>query len=234
MSGRACRVIAVCVFVPLLVQAGDIEGGIVIMRRLTKRTVTAPVSSYQRGAGVELGADAAIDPLAFERSHVVVYVEGALGSKPVTASMEQKERRFLPDLLVVPAGSTVAFPNLDPIFHNVFSLSKAKSFDLGNYPRNQSRSVTFAEPGIVFVNCHLHPNMAAAIVVTPNRFYTRGDADGRFTLSGVPPGRHTLVAWHKSAGYFRQEVEVGASGTVNVQFSIPLGPEGPIQQAHAH
>ncbi|MCX6625170.1 MAG: carboxypeptidase regulatory-like domain-containing protein, partial [Acidobacteria bacterium] len=113
--------------------------------------------------------------------------------------------------------------NLDPIFHNIFSLSKPKNFDLGNYPQNQSRSVTFAKPGVVFLNCHLHPNMSAAIVVTPNRWCARAGSDGKFRLPGLPPGKYTVVAWHKTAGLFRQEIVVrGGETTVPIQFLIPL------------
>ncbi|QOY88135.1 hypothetical protein [Paludibaculum fermentans] len=232
MIGGVLRLVPLLLLAAHVARTADIEGNILILRKLTKRTVTASAGAYQRGTPVELGTDPTVDPLAYEREHVVVYLEGALGAKPVNATMEQKERRFFPDLLVIPAGSTVSFPNLDPIFHNVFSLSKAKSFDLGNYPRNQSRSVPFQNPGIVFVNCHLHPNMAAAIVIVPNRFYVRGDAEGRFTLSQVPAGEYTLVAWHKTAGFFRQKVQVSETGTVKVQFSIPLGPETTAQHVH--
>jgi plastocyanin len=202
--------------------AGDIEGTVVIKRQLTKRKVAAQASAYERGVAVPPAASAESDPLKFERSHVAIYLEGEMPTKPVTAIMEQKSRRFLPDLLVIPAGATVSFPNHDPIFHNVFSLSKARSFDLGNYPKGQSRAVTFRQPGIVFVNCHLHPNMSAAIVVSPNAWSARPDENGKFTLSGVPPGTYTIVAWHKAAGFFRQTVQVTGRGITPVEFLIPL------------
>jgi plastocyanin len=208
------------------VHAADVEGTIVIQRRLTKRSVTAPASAYQRGANVALGSDRNDDPLAFERSQVVVYLEGQLGSKPVTATMEQKNRRFLPETLVVPVGSEVSFPNLDPIFHNVFSLSKPKTFDLGNYPKDHTRTVTFSKSGIVFVHCRLHPNMGAAIVVSPNQWSAKADAAGRFVLPQVPPGKYTIVAWHKAAGFFRQTVEVAEPRSAPVQFFIPLDENG--------
>ena len=208
------------------VGAADVEGTVVLQRRLTKRSVTAPASAYQRGATVALGADANDDPLALERSHVVVYLEGQLESKPVTATMEQKNRRFLPDTLVVPVGSVVSFPNLDPIFHNVFSLSKPKAFDLGNYPKDHTRTVTFSKPGIVFVHCRLHPNMGAAIVVSPNQWSARADAAGRFVLPHVPPGSYTIVAWHKAAGFFRKTVQVAESRGATVRFVIPLDEGG--------
>ena len=99
-----------------LTQGADIEGIIVIKRKLTKRKITPAASLYQRGVAVELDLDGEADPLSFERSRVVIYVEGQLNSKPVAATLEQKNRRFLPDTLVVSVGSTVSFPNLDPFF----------------------------------------------------------------------------------------------------------------------
>jgi hypothetical protein len=139
----------------------------------------------------------------------------------------------MPDLVVVPAGSTVSFPNMDPIFHNIYSLSKAKSFDLGSYDKGESRNVTFPKAGIVDVYCHLHPNMAATIVVTPNRWYARPDAAGRYSIPDVPPGQYTLVAWHKSAGFFRKTIVVDKDHDSVADFFIPLDAE-PKQEAMTH
>jgi plastocyanin len=161
---------------------------------------------------------------------------GQLPTRPAPTSasvptMEQKNRAFVPDLLVIPAGSAVSFPNLDPIFHNVFSLSKPKNFDLGNYPLNQTRTVTFEKPGIVMVNCHLHPNMSATIVVSPSDWATHADGEGHFSLGEVPPGHYTVVAWHKAAGFFRQEIEVAADRNAKIEFLIPLEA---VNEAPAH
>lgn len=179
---------------------------------------------------MELGASPAQDPLAFERSHVVVYLEGkAVASPPPTSAepvtIEQQDRQFVPDLVVVPAGSTVSFPNMDAIFHNVFSLSKPRSFDLGNYPKGQTRKVVFPTPGIVYVYCHLHPNMAASIVITPNQWSSKVDAEGQFHLADVPPGKYTVVAWHKTAGFFRQTVVVTEQGAAALRFVIPFAAD---------
>jgi plastocyanin len=212
--------------VATVLQAADIEGTIVIKHKLTKRHVTAAAGAYSRGAAVPLGSDAPVDALEFERSRVVIFLEGRLPSSPVTATMEQKNRRFLPDLLVVPAGSTVGFPNADAIFHNVFSLSKAKAFDLGNYPQGHTRSVTFSQPGLVFVYCRLHPNMTAAIMVAPNQWCTKADAAGGFTLTGVPAGPYTVVAWHKAAGFFRKTIQVDGRKGAAVEFFIPIDENG--------
>src|ERR1700722_18902457 len=213
-----------CALAAAAVLAGaDIHGTIVIDRKLSRHNVTASVGMYQRGVAVELGADGDADPLEFERSHVAVYLEGGPKSPAAEfpkASIEQRDRRFVPDLVVIPAGATVAFPNFDPIFHNVFSLSKAKSFDLGNYREGQSRLVTFPVPGLVAVYCHLHSNMAASIVVAPSRWAVRVDKDGVFSLKDVPAGTYTVVAWHKTAGTFRKTVTIGEKDTA-VSFTLP-------------
>jgi plastocyanin len=204
--------------------AGDIQGTIVVQRKLTKRRVSAPLGAYDRGTVVELKGDTSEDALAFERERVVIYLDGEFPSQaaPITAELVQQNRRFVPDTLWVSAGSTVSFPNLDPIFHNVFSLSKPKEFDLGNYPKDHTRTVVFPKPGVVFVNCHLHPNMSAAIVITPNRWGVKANPDGRFTLAGVPEGSYSLIAWHKTAGIFKQKVTVGEKPVI-VSFFIPIG-----------
>ncbi len=215
-------------------EAASIQGTVVIKKKLTKRRVTAEMPVYERGTAVELGADTEGDPLALERSRVAVYLEGRFPAVAAAAfaeqrpmlRMEQTNRRFSPETLVIQSGSKVSFPNNDPIFHNVFSLSGPKTFDLGNYPKGDTRIVAFPEPGIVYVNCHLHPNMTATIVVAPNKWNTGVDRDGQFELQDVPPGKYTIVAWHKTAGFFRQTVEVAAGRDERVEFLIPIDENG--------
>jgi hypothetical protein len=202
-----------------------VGGNIVIKKVLTRRRVTPLMPLYQRGPVVGLSVDMDEDPVAFERSRVVVYLEGLLqppADPPAVARIEQENRRFTPETLVIQAGSKVSFPNFDPIFHNVFSLSRTKMFDLGNYPKGETRVVTFNEPGIVFVNCHLHSNMTATIVVAPNRWNVKVSRDGTFELDDVPPGKYTIVAWHKAAGTFRKPLEVVADHHAHVEFLIPI------------
>jgi len=123
------------------VLASDVKGTILIEKKLTRRNVTNAAGAYQRGTAVDLGG-ATEDPLEFERSHVAIYVEGSASNLTPIADLageiQQTHREFEPDFLVIPAGSTVSFPNFDPIFHNVFSLSRTKTFDLGNYPRTNA------------------------------------------------------------------------------------------------
>jgi plastocyanin len=242
LTMAAAFVTATAVVLP--VHAENIEGTVVIKKKLTKRRVTAQVPLYMRGPAVELGADAERDPLASERSRVAVYLEGQLAppvsasvdwktetakpapAKPAVVTIEQTNRRFSPEMVVIQAGSKVSFPNNDPIFHNIFSLAGPKSFDLGNYPKGDTRMVTFPESGIVYVNCHLHPNMTATIVVTPNKWNTRADRDGRFQLADVPPGKFTIVAWHKATGFLRQTVVVEPGRDAGVEFLIPIDENG--------
>jgi len=231
MVNRISRGILVALAIYEAAWAADIRGTIVIEHKLTPRTVTAPAGAYQRGAAVELGAPGSGDALSWERAHVVVYVEGELPSTPVTATMEQKKRSFTPDLVLVPAGSTVSFPNLDLIFHNVFSLSRPAAFDLGNYPKGQTRTVRFPKPGIVYVNCRLHPNMAGVIVVSPNSRAAIAGESGRFVWCDVRPGVYTVVAWHKAAGFFRRQVTVSETQGAEIEFFIPLDAAGLVKSA---
>lgn len=215
--------------------AERIEGTVVVKKKLTKRRITAEVPMYQRGMGVALAADAEQDPLAFERSRVAIWLDGPIVKAEPSGPaprLDQSNRRFSPELLVIQAGSKVSFPNNDPVFHNVFSLSGPKSFDLGNYPKGDTRFVTFPDPGIVYVNCHLHPNMAAAIVVTPNRWNALADREGRFELTDVPPGKYTIVAWHKAAGFFRQVVTLTEGHSEPVEFLIPIDENGRTLESH--
>lgn len=234
---RTGKTILLCAIAACAVSATaqDITGTILIKKRLTRPSVTAPVSVYQRGPAVKLDKDSGTDPLAYERSRVVVYLEGPQLADTETASqsavqIQQLDRRFTPDLVVVPAGATVSFPNMDPIFHNIYSLSKPKSFDLGSYDKGETRRVTFTKPGIVEIYCHLHPNMAATVVVTPNRWYARPDDKGQFRIPNVPPGQYTVVAWHKSAGFFRKTIVIEGGHDAVADFFIPVDVD-PAQEA---
>jgi plastocyanin len=209
--------------------AEDITGTILIKRRLTKPKVTTSVSVYQRGMAVKPGQDGEEDPIAHERTRVVLYLEGAGpaddDSPNPSPQVQQIDRRFLPDLVVIPVGSAVSFPNMDPIFHNIYSLSRPKTFDLGSYDKGTTRKVVFPKSGIVDVYCHLHPDMAATIIVTPNRWFARADRSGKFRIPNVPPGRYTVVAWHKSAGFFRKSIVVASGHDSVADFFIPVEAE---------
>lgn len=135
-----------------------------------------------------------------------------------TAVMDQKNLRFVPHVLAIQRGTTVQFPNNDPLSHNVFSISPAKRFNLGMYPQGESRSLRFDRAGVVEVLCNVHLEMSAFIVVLKNPYFARSDADGRYRISGIPAGRHRIRCWHESLPAEEREVEVPANGSVEVNF----------------
>jgi plastocyanin len=109
----------------------------------------------------------------------------------------QQNKRFEPHVLVVPVGSLVEFPNLDPFFHNVFSMFDGKRFDLGLYEAGTSRAVPFTTPGVCYIFCNIHPEMSAVVVVVDTPYYAMTNAAGKFTVPNVPPGRYLLSVWHQ-------------------------------------
>ena len=152
-----------------------------------------------------------------DHSEVIVYLDGVREkAAPTRTTMMMKGKAFLPRVAVVSAGSTVEFPNQDPIFHNVFSVSGENRFDLDLYKRPKSGSWTFQAPGVVRVYCNIHPQMSAVVLVRDNPHFTRAAADGSFSLPDVPPGRYTLKAWHERAGETGQPVTVPAQGEARV------------------
>ncbi|HZI93045.1 MAG TPA: carboxypeptidase regulatory-like domain-containing protein [Patescibacteria group bacterium] len=169
--------------------------------------------------------------LEAEMANVVVYLQSApaLSVAPVSRSgpyrMEQSHEAFVPHVLTVMVGTVVEFPNTDPIYHNVFSLSKSSSFDLGRYPNGSARSVRFDRPGIVKVFCHIHSDMSAVVLVLDNPFFTTPDPKGAYTMPGIPPGRYLVTGWHERARPIHREVTIEAGQTSLVDLAIPLEDE---------
>jgi len=210
-----------CMLLSGLASAEDIRGQLVLVRPLTKQRVVLPTYEL-RGVPAHKSAETGANTIN-EWERTVVYLEGNVPeAAPLIRTVNQVGQRFEPEMVVVPVGSTVSFPNSDPIFHNVFSLSKIRSFDLGFYPAGETRLVKFNKPGVVQVYCHLHPDMNAAILVVPNAWYTRPDDHGAFNFSGVPPGNYQVVVWHKSAGFFRKQVTVSEGGAAKLSMELPV------------
>lgn len=152
----------------------------------------------------------------------IVYLEGAAakgGSLP-TRQVTQKEMIFLPTLLAVQAGTKVEFPNEDDTYHNIFSYSPAKRFDLGRYRPDERPipSVVFDKAGLVTLRCDIHEHMRALILVLNSSYFTTTEPDGRFQLSGLPAGKYTLKAWVNSSTTYEQPVELKSGARLRVDF----------------
>ena len=111
----------------------------------------------------------------------------------------QRNKRFEPNLLVIPVGSVVDFPNADPWFHNVFSLYRGKRFDLGLYQAGAQRSVKFDRIGPSYLFCNIHPEMTGVVLVVDSGFFGISDKAGRYSIADVPPGRYTVHVWYENA-----------------------------------
>ncbi len=161
-----------------------------------------------------------------DRRRSVVYLETApLGAfehpEPRRAVMDQRNESFVPHVLAVTVGTVVEFPNSDPTYHNVFSLSRTKSFDLGRYPTGHSKTVRFDQPGIVRVFCDIHSHMSAFILVFGHRFFAVTDEEGRFRIDGVPPGSYSVRVWHEALpGESRVVTVPQGGGDVEVNFRL--------------
>ena len=157
-------------------------------------------------------------------ANTVIHLEPVSASgpvaTPVVAQISMQDRQFAPRVEVVPLGSRVDFPNQDPFSHNVFSSTSIGAFDLGLYGRGRTKGWTFQRPGVHAVYCNIHPRMAAYVVAVATPWYAKAGADGRFSLSNVPPGEYTMHVWHERSAPQTVAVVVPAGGApdeVNVR-----------------
>lgn len=195
---------------------GSIRGRVEVRR---EAVATAP-----RPSVTDLGMPE--KPDAPDRRTSVVYLEEAPQHAfeepaPARASMDQRRQSFVPYVLAITVGTIVDFANNDRTYHNVFSLSKTKRFDLGRYARGSSKSVRFDRPGIVRVFCDIHSHMNAFILVFAHRFFATTDGEGRYRIDDVPPGNYTVVAWNEGQARQTRPVHVPeGGGTVELDFVI--------------
>ena len=186
------------------------------------------------GQGVDVSATIAIhttkssDPSKEKTSgasEVVVWLSPLhrLEPSPVASThppyrLMQKNKQFIPHLLIVPTGTNVEFPNADPFFHNVFSLFNGKRFDLGLYESGTSRSVRFDREGVSYIFCNIHPEMGAVILALSTPFYGVSEPNGTIVIRGVSPGSYLLNVWSESAKPleaedFPREVQISTAAT---------------------
>ena len=160
-----------------------------------------------------------------ELSNVIVFVQDAPAEAALQgdrASIQQRDEAFVPRVLAVSRNSVVEFPNFDPFFHDVFSLSKDATFDLGRYPKGEKRERRFTRAGIVKVYCNIHSQMSATIMVFDHHLFATPSADGSFSIDGVPPGTWRVSAWHERIGATTTPVQVSAGDTARLEFSLPV------------
>ena len=158
---------------------------------------------------------------ATDLGDAVVWVEGPrVKPRPSSAVIAMKGKAFAPRVAVVPVGGTVEFPNQDPIFHNVFSVSGENRFDLDLYKKPKSGAWTARVPGLVRVYCNIHPQMSAYVLVRDNPFWARPSADGGFEIPDVPAGAWVVKAWHERSVEASQRVLVPEDGAVEVALTL--------------
>lgn len=180
------------------------------------KSQSAPVVN-RRYEVVTKGGVVAMDPAL-----AVIYLEGSF-PKPASlprVQMSQKDLAFVTPLLPVQTGTVVEFPNLDDTYHNIFSYSAAKRFDLGRYRPDERPipSQTFDKAGLVALHCDIHEHMRGLILVLDTPYFVKSDHDGNFRLTGLPAGKYTLKAWISSRTTFAKEVTLKSGAPLRVDF----------------
>ena len=166
------------------------------------------------------GGDADVDEA------VVYFIAHSTGSAAAGASASgpteivTRDKQLSPTVLAVPRGTEVRFPNDDPILHNLFSVSSNNEFDLGVYGPGESPSVRFEHPGAVNIYCNVHHNMHAHVLVIDTPWHTRADADGRFSLSGLPAGYGELRVWHRQSEAWSRSIELPVGEPIEVSLEV--------------
>jgi len=213
----AVSAIALRAQTPATEAGGTISGHI----RLTAK-VRAPLAANAYPSRAIGKHEAAPVP---EVRNVVVYLKdppfhGTLA--PSHVELRQQNETFVPHVLAITKGSTVDFPNDDPFFHNVFSLSSAAAFNLGRYPRGQSRPWKFSKAGLVKVFCDIHSHMSASILVLDHPYFATPGTDGNYEIKNVPAGQYTIVGWHERVGERTASVRVEAGRAASIDLTVPV------------
>lgn len=202
--------------------AGVILGSI---RTPAAAAPTPAMNAYPGRAGSIAGS---VAPARGRVTDAVVYLtripaaaESALAGSPrARAQLAQKQESFVPRVVAVARGRAVDFPNLDPIYHNVFSLSPTKRFDLGKYRQGHSKAVLFDRAGLVRIFCELHAEMEAFVLVVPNHAFAQPGPDGSFELPDLPPGGYELRVWHPDLPEIARTVQIPGRGDARVELSF--------------
>jgi plastocyanin len=202
---------ALSVFPAALLASAAVEGRVEL-----PKSRSAPVQAKRYEIVTKGGVLSTQPPVA------VVYLEGAF-SRPASLRMKevtQKDLTFVPAILPIQVGTTVEFPNLDDTYHNIFSYSPAKRFDLGRY-RPEERpipSVIFDKPGLITLRCDIHEHMRGLILIVNTPYFVMSDSAGHFRLDGLPAGHYTLKAWIDSRTTREKPIDLKSGQTLHVDF----------------
>lgn len=199
--------------------AGVIEGSVT----LTPADLAIHDTSKPNPYVGQLSASSQVAAAAVDTVYGVAWVADLApdaAAAPGPARMDQLGQRFVPRILAIVAGQEVEFHNSDNVFHNIFSYSPPKKFDLGRYPKGKSRSVKFVKAGAVQVYCDIHSDMRADIIVAPTRRFALIGPGGGFRIQDVPPGNHTVKVW-LSSGTRMSDVQVPERGTATLSILMP-------------
>jgi plastocyanin len=207
---RVRLVIATIVLPTICLAQATIEGRVEL-----PTTRSAPVMTKRYEIVTHGGVLSTNPPLA------IVYLDGAAThGAPATKQIAQKDLAFVPQILAVQTGTRVEFPNLDDTYHNIFSYSPAKRFDLGRYRPDEKPvpSVVFDNPGLITLRCDIHEHMRGLLLVINTPFFATTEPDGHYRLNGLPAGHYTLKAWIDSSTTREHPVDLAKGGTLHVDF----------------
>jgi plastocyanin len=168
----------------------------------------------------------AANQAAGEKENVVIWLEGPRDSKPpeTTVKISQRSLQFSPEFAIAVKGQKIEMPNDDDVVHNVYSFTGQNQFNLGLYPKGESRTVVFDQAGIVDVFCSIHHQMHARVFVVPTKYFANGMPGHSFTLADVPPGKYVLKAWHQRSRMIEKAIVVPAAGGVTADINLESGP----------
>jgi plastocyanin len=209
---------------PILILAIGCIAESIRAQAVIEGTVQLPKPSVDRGLNQRYAASSDIPLAPTNPPSAVVYLEGDFHSQQsnsvkVPARMAQKNIAFAPDLLPVLIGTSVDFPNMDDTYHNVFSYSKIKRFDLGRYRKDEKPvTVVFDKPGAVTIHCEIHERMRGTILVLETPYFEKTDTAGRYRLEHLPAGSYLLKAWVAGDDVRERRVELKAGMTLHVDF----------------
>lgn len=231
LSPSTCKIILLAAGILMLSTVGESSAGVIEGKVIIKRS--PPLSSkivsrslIQKYVTKSETTHGNTEATSGELPTVVIYIDDIKTVNNQAADgrvtiLDQTHEKFIPYVLPILVGTTVRFLNSDDVYHNVFSYSQAKSFDLGRYATGKYRSVKFDKPGVVKIYCDIHTQMNAFVVVLKNPYFTITDEHGNFVIEDVPPGTYTVKAWYGRWSEQSEILVVKDAGVTKVNFVFP-------------